>query len=231
MAKTIAIVEDEPSIRDNYAEYLRRLGYRVETYGDHARALTGLRGRLPDLAILDIGLGDEHEAGFDLCRELRALSPRVPIIFLTARDDELDAITGLRLGADDYLTKDISLTHLGARVAALFRRLAALSDDKSTERVDAGDLLLDCDRLTAHWRGGAVDLTLTEFWLVRALARHPGHVRSREQLMESAEILVDPASINTHIRRIRRKFQAQDPAFQAIESVYGIGYRWVTEPT
>jgi len=227
LGRRIAIVEDEAAIRDNYAELLRRQGYEVQTHGDRAEALTVFRRRLPELAILDIGLGDESEGGFDLCRELRALSRGLPIIFLTARDSDLDTISGLRLGADDYLSKDTSMPHLLARIAALFRRQEALRcPDEASAAIDCGPLHLDSDRLLARWQGRELELTLTEFWILHALARRPGHVRQREQLMDEANVLVDDSTITSHIKRIRRKFQRHDPGFDAIETVYGLGYRW-----
>ena len=228
MPRTIAIVEDEPAIRDNYADYLQRQGYRVAGYGSAETALAAfdLRG-LPDLAILDIGLRDEIDGGFALCQTLRSRSATLPIIFLTARDSDFDSVTGLRLGADDYLTKEISLPHLSARIAALFRRMDAMSRPVVTDgQLQRGELLLDPERLSISWRGEAVQLTVTEFWLVHSLARHPGHVRNREQLMEDASIYVDAASISTHIKRIRRKFQGVDAGFDQIDAVYGAGYRW-----
>jgi len=125
--RRIALVEDEPALQENYRAALSRHGYHVDVYGDRPQAQKAFDERLPDLAIIDVGLGDEIEGGFELCRQLRARAPQLPIIFLTARDSELDTISGLRLGADDYLTKDISLAHLTARVVALFRRLDALA--------------------------------------------------------------------------------------------------------
>jgi two-component system OmpR family response regulator len=230
MSRRIAIVEDDPAIRANYADVLRRQGYDVVVHADREAALAAFRSRLPELAILDIGLGDEIDGGFALCRELRALSATVPILFLTARDSEFDTVAGLRLGADDYLTKDISLPHLLARIAALFRRVDAASRAAQAEDVlDRGSLTLDPDRVLALWRGRRVDLTLTEFWMVHALARHPGHVRSREQLMGEARMVVDDSTVTSHVKRIRRKFVALDPAFDRIESVYGMGYRWNAE--
>src|SRR3981081_3366642 len=126
MKRLVAIVEDEPAIRDNYAAAFTREGYAVRTYANRAQAMDAFAARLPDLAVIDISLEDEPEGGFELCRQLRALSAELPIIFLTARDTELDAVSGLRLGADDFLTKDVILPHLAARVAALFRRIDAL---------------------------------------------------------------------------------------------------------
>ena len=173
--RRIAIVEDEPAIRANYADALRRHGYDVTAYANGKDALAAFRTRLPDLALVDIGLGDDMDGGFALTRELRALSATVPIIFLSARDSDFDIVAGLRLGADDYLTKDASLPHLAARIAALFRRSELLSAPPATEDiVERGPLTLDVKRLTAHWNGQRVDLTLTEFWMVHALARHPG---------------------------------------------------------
>jgi two-component system OmpR family response regulator len=135
LSRRIAIVEDDPGLRANYADVLRRQGYDVATHADRAAAMLAFRTRLPDLAILDIGLGDEIDGGFALCRELRGLSATVPIIFLTARDSEFDTVSGLRLGADDYLTKDASLPHLLARIAALFRRVDAPGSETQDEEV------------------------------------------------------------------------------------------------
>lgn len=227
MSKRIAIVEDEAAIRRNYAEALTRQGYQVQAYANRQEAEQGFAQQLPDLVLLDIGLEDEIEGGFELCRELRARSTTLPIIFLSARDSDLDTISGLRLGADDYLTKDISLVNLCARIAAFFRRLDALQQPRLSEsRIERGDLQLDMNRYSASWQGREVDLSLTEFWIVHTLAQHPGHVKSREQLMRDAHIVVDDATITSHIKRIRRKFTAIDKEFRTIDSVYGMGYRW-----
>jgi two-component system OmpR family response regulator len=224
--KLVAVVEDDVAIRDNYIAGLRRQGYRVVGYGTRKEALAGFANRFPDLVIIDVNLGSEVEGGFELCRELRARSVQLPIIFLTARESELDAVSGLRLGADDYLTKRTSLEHLLARVAALFRRVEALRSADDAETVDQGSLTLDRDRMSASWKGAPVPLTVTEFWVVHALAQHPGHVRSREQLMAAANVVLDDATVTSQIKRIRAKFVAADPAFDAIQTVYGMGYRW-----
>ena len=227
MPKAISIVEDDAAIRANYVAALTRDGYRVHDYPDRLSALTAFRNRLPDLVIIDVNLKDDVEGGFELCRELRALSPDVPIIFLTARDSELDAISGLRLGADDYLTKDISLAHLSARIAALFRRVEANAGGAgSGGQLTRGELTVDTDRLKVAYRGEPVGLTLTEFWLVHALAKRPGHVKSRQQLMDAANVVLDDNTITSHVKRIRRKFAAIDADFDSIETVYGMGYRW-----
>ena len=228
MKRLIAIVEDEPALRDNYAAAFTREGYAVRTYANRAQAMSACAARLPDLAVIDISLEDEPEGGFELCRQLRALSAELPIIFLTARDSELDAVSGLRLGADDFLTKDLSLPHLIARVNALFRRVDALRRPAAaTDVMRRGALTLDAERMAVQWDETVVPLSLTEFWIVHALAHHPGHVRNRQQLMDAANVVLDDNTITSHVKRIRRKFQASDPKFDALQTVYGMGYRWV----
>ena len=230
MAKRIAIIEDEAAIRDNYAEAFRREGYSVDTFEARQPALNAFESRLPDLVIIDVNLEDDIEGGFELCRNLRARSSDLPIIFLTARDSEFDAVSGLRLGADDYLTKDISLPHLMARIAALFRRMQALQKlEGADSSIRRGDLAIDTERMSIHWQDHAVGLTLTEFWLVHAMARYPGHVKNRQQLMDAAQAVLDDNTITSHIKRIRRKFLAIDASFDAIETVYGMGYRWLSK--
>lgn len=228
MARRIALVEDEKAIRENYVSSLRKQGYEVYAYESKADAMLAFETRMPDLAILDVGLGHEPEGGFELCRYLRARSASLPIIFLTALDSEFDTISGLRLGADDYLTKDISLTQIMARISALFRRVDALQKNMAIaeEFVEVGELKLDINRFTAHWDGKPLDVTLTEFWILNALAKHPGHVKTREQLMEAAKAVVDDSTVTSHIKRVRKKIIALQPEFDKIETVYGMGYRW-----
>ena len=227
MARRIAIVEDDPAIRENYADVFRRQGYEVATFPNRPDAMKAMRTRLPDLALIDIGLQDEAEGGFELCRELRALSATLPIIFLTAHDSDLDTVSGLRMGADDYLTKDISLPHLLARIAALFRRIEVMGAPPEKEDVlERGKLRLNLKRMEAHWTGQQVELTLTEFWIVHALVKFPGHVKDRDALMREASLTVDDSTITSHVKRIRRKFAALDATFDSIQSVYGMGYRW-----
>lgn len=227
MRRRIAIVEDDAVIRANYADVLGRHGYEVVAFADRATAQAGLRSRLPDLVLLDIGLGDEVDGGFKLCQELRAMSSTLPVIFLTARDSDFDLVSGLRMGADDYVTKNVSLPHLLARVSALFRRAELAGAPAPADSViERGPLVLDLNRFTVAWRGTAIDLTLTEFWLVHALAKFPGHVKNRDQLMSDAHIVVDDSTITSHIKRIRRKFSAVDPKCDCVDTVYGLGYRW-----
>ena len=227
MSYKIAIVEDEPDLRDNYADVFGQNGYRVTTFSNRPEAESAFESQLPDLAVIDIGLGDEPEGGFALCQWLRSRSKTVPIIFLSARDSDLDIVSGLRMGADDYVTKDMSLPHLLARVGALFRRIEILnSSNNDSTVIEVGDLNLDDKRFVTSWQGEAVDLTLTEFWMIHALVQNPGHVKKRQQLMQDAHIYVDDATITSHIKRIRRKFGAIDKSFDRIETVYGLGYRW-----
>lgn len=231
MPREIAIVEDEPLIRANYVEALNRLGYHARGYASRAVALAAFAERLPELVVIDVGLGDEPEGGFDLCRNLRARCASLPILFLTARDSDLDVISGLRLGADDYLSKDTSLHQIAARIAALFRRVDSLGQPPTAEAVlERGPLVLEVERMRVRWNGTEVPLTVTEFWMLHALVRHPGHVKSREQLMRDAELVVDDTTITSHIKRMRKKFLAVAIDFNAIDTVHGAGYRWKAEP-
>ncbi len=227
MARNIAIVEDEPAIRANYVEALTRFGYQVQGFASRMEAHQAFALRLPELVIIDVGLADEPEGGFELCRDLRAKSPTLPILFLTARDSDLDIISGLRLGADDYLTKDVSLHHLAARISALFRRIDAQNRPANKETVlKHGALSLEAERMRITWNGIDIPLTVTEFWMVHTLVRFPGHVKNRDQLMHEAQVVVDDATITSHIKRIRKKFIAIDTSFDGIETVHGVGYRW-----
>lgn len=227
MSRRIAIVEDEAAIRENYADVLRKQGYEVQTYANRKEAMAAFDMRLPNLAIIDIGLDNEIDGGFTLCQALRSMSETLPIIFLTARDNDFDTVSGLRMGADDYLTKDISLPHLTARIAALFRRQDVADQPPSPESLlHRGKMVLDIGRLTVTWDGQPVALTVTEFWMVHALAKYPGHVKSRQVLMQESKIFVDGSTITSHVKRIRKKFLALDENFDCIETVYGMGYRW-----
>ncbi|MEM6456247.1 MAG: response regulator transcription factor [Acidobacteriota bacterium] len=227
---TIALVDDEEHIRETVSFALRREGYAVDVYGDGESAWQAFEQRLPDLAVLDIMMPKMD--GRELCRRLRARSEPMPIIFLTSRDDEFDRVLGLELGADDYLCKPFSMRELTARVKVLFRRLALLRrhDDGSAESLlDVGPLRLDLQRYTAHWQQRAVHLTVTEFLILRALVRHPGHVKSREQLVQEGyphDTYVSDRTIDSHIKRLRKKFGRLDADFDHIETVYGLGYRY-----
>src|SRR5258706_13182118 len=231
MRQTIALVDDEETIRETVAFALRRDGYDVITFADGAAAWDVVKDRLPSLAILDITM--PRMDGLELCRRLRARSDTLPIIFLTSKDEELDRVLGLELGADDYLCKPFSMRELVARIKVLFRR-ASLSGDPAardeSKMLRAGPLEIDGLRYTARWRGEALALTVTELLLLQALARHPGHVKTRQQLMEEAypnDAWVSERTIDSHVKRLRRKFEERDAAFAAIDTVHGLGYRWV----
>jgi len=227
MSKFIAIVEDEETIAANYRDALQRHGFRVGVFTNRLDAMAEFEKQLPDLAIIDVGLGEDVEGGFELCRDLRSRSPELPIVFLTARDSELDIISGLRLGADDYLTKDISLVHMIARIVALFRRVEALTRPVNEEQlITCGELSINLERMSIEWQGAVVDFTVTEFWIIHALARHPGHVKNRTQLMDAANVVLDDNTITSHVKRIRKKFLGLDAEFDRVETAYGMGYRW-----
>jgi two-component system, OmpR family, response regulator ChvI len=225
----VAVVEDEETIRESMCFALRREGYQTEAFGDGAAAWDAFARVLPHLAVLDIGL--PRMDGLELCRRLRTKSERLPIIFVTSREEEFDRVLGLEIGADDYLCKPFSMRELMARVKVLLRRaaLTGAPPDAADAVVVAGGLAMDARMLTAAWREVNVPLTVTEFLLLLALVRRPGVVKTRDQLMEEAytdSVTVSDRTIDSHIKRIRRKFHAVDPEFAAIEGVYGAGYRY-----
>lgn len=231
MKRSIALVEDERDQRENCADALRGRGYRVDAYAGGAEALAGFERSRPDLTILDVILGDEVNGGFDLCRELLARVPDHPVIFLTTRVDEISQVSGLTLGAWDYLPKPVSLLVLAEKVATLLRladlRRAPPDDDGVLQ---VGELTLDESRMHVSWRGHLQDLTLTEFRIVHALVRRPGRVVTYEELMESAQQgVVSRNTVNTHILHLRKKFKSVDPGFDHIRNEYALGYRWAEQ--
>jgi two-component system, OmpR family, response regulator len=229
MSYTIALVEDDQMLRANYSQALEREGYNVVSYANRPEAEVAFTEKLPDMAILDIMLLDEKEGGFELCRQLRQLSPTIPIIFLTARDSDLDRVSGLRLGAWDYLTKNTTtLDFLPVRISSLFKMVESLRGGPNQQELvlSSGGLTINEERKQVFWNEKQLKLTLTEYWLLLALARRPGHVKSHEQLMESANVVVTNNAITAHIRRIRDKFLELDPDFDSIRTEYGMGYRW-----
>ena len=228
MSRTIAIVEDDVDQRENYADALKSQGYTIQVYGNRADASTGFRRSLPDLAILDIMLENDMDGGFDLCRELRQQSPKLPIIFLTARDSDIDRISGLRLDAWDYITKPVNLQFLAVRVSSLFRMASTIqTSSQQPPTMVLGDLELDQNSMSVSWKGQVLSFTLTEFWLTDALARHPGHVKTYEALMQTTrQSYVEKNTINGYVRRVRKKFKEVDPGFNKIQTVFGVGYRW-----
>jgi two-component system OmpR family response regulator len=233
MAKRIAIVEDDPDQRANYSDAITKKGYEVTAYASRQEALAGFDENLPDLVILDIILGDEVDAGFQLCRDLLARAPTLPVIFLTERINEIDKISGLRLGAWDYLPKPISLDYLAERISSLLR-INEVREESGTETSPTarriGELTLDQDALLVSWSGQRIDLSGTEFRMLAKLVRVPGHAVSYETLMNATmQSLVTNNTINTHMRNIRKKFEKIDSNFACIKSEYGFGYRWSDE--
>lgn len=229
MARRVFIIEDDAAIRQNLSDALKRHGFDVTAFADRTSAQQASSPRPPDLAIIDVGLGDEPEGGFELCRWYREQYPALPILILSARDSDIDVVSGLRLGADDYVTKSVSLPHLMARVTALFRRaeLIGQSGGDQEQELQRGGLRMNTQRFEARWESTVLDLTVTEFWILHALARVPGHVKDRDALMREANLVVDDHTITSYVKRIRRKLQAIDPSCEAIETVYGVGYRFV----
>jgi two-component system response regulator ChvI len=227
MAIKIALVDDDQNILASVSLALEAEGYQVDTYFDSEQALIGLIQRPPDLAILDIKM--PRMDGTELLGKLRQKSG-LPVIFLTSKDDELDEALGLGMGADDYITKPFSQRLLLARIKAVLRRSGSEASSGSKEdMISHGDLLLDSDRHLCSWKGVEVKLTVTEFLLLQALALRPGHVKSRDQLMDSAygdSVFLEDRTIDSHIKRIRRKFRAHDKSFDRIETLYGIGYKY-----
>ncbi len=229
MAHTIALVDDDRNILTSVSMALEAEGFAVRTYTDGAEALRGLMQQPVDLAVLDIKM--PRMDGMELLQRLRQTSA-MPVIFLTSKDDEIDELLGLRMGADDYIKKPFSQRLLIERIRALLRR-QTLSQDKAGAEpnpvIVRGSLTLDSARHACSWKNQSIDLTVTEFLLVKALAVRPGHVKSRDQLMDAAygeHIYVDDRTIDSHIKRLRKKFKAVDTDFGQIETLYGVGYRY-----
>jgi len=227
MPQTIALVDDDRNIVTSVAMSLEAEGFQVDVYTDGGEARDGMLRRPVDLAVLDIKM--PRLDGMELLGRLRQRSD-VPVIFLTSKDDELDEVLGLRMGADDYITKPFSQRLLIERIRAVLRRRGPVrSETDESEVMRRGDLTLDPTRHLCSWRGSEVSLTVTEFLLVQTLARRPGHVKSRDQLIDAAygeHVYVDDRTIDSHIKRLRRKFRESDPGFAQIETLYGVGYRY-----
>jgi two-component system response regulator ChvI len=231
-AGRVAVVDDEPNIRETVGYALKREGYKVDLYSDGQAAWEKFSQALPDVLVLDIVM--PRMDGLELCRRIRSRTEVLPIIFLTSRDEEFDRVLGLELGGDDYLVKPFALRELLARVKVLFRRLALLEKSGTEppapeDKCIVGDLELDLARYQASWKGKLLPLTVTEFLLLQSLARRPGHVKSRSRLMEECypnDAYVSERTIDSHVKRLRKKFLAIDPGFDAIDTVYGLGYRY-----
>jgi two-component system response regulator ChvI len=232
---TIALVDDDRNILTSVSIALESEGYRIMTYTDGASALDGFKNNPPDLAILDIKM--PRMDGMELLRRLRQKS-EMPVIFLTSKDEEIDELFGLKMGADDFIRKPFSQRLLVERVKAVLRRggakdvggaTPAKNGDLGQKVLERGQLKMDPERHTCTWMGQPVTLTVTEFLILHALAQRPGVVKSRNALMDAAyddQVYVDDRTIDSHIKRLRKKFKAVDQEFEMIETLYGVGYRF-----
>ncbi|WP_200950916.1 response regulator transcription factor [Rhizobium sp. Root1220] len=236
---TIALVDDDRNILTSVSIALEAEGYKVETYTDGASALDGLLARPPQLAIFDIKM--PRMDGMELLRRLRQKSD-IPVIFLTSKDEEIDELFGLKMGADDFITKPFSQRLLVERVRAVLRRASSREAVAATggsapkpgaaqlaRSLERGQLVMDQERHTCTWKGEPVTLTVTEFLILHSLAQRPGVVKSRDALMDAAydeQVYVDDRTIDSHIKRLRKKFKMVDTDFDMIETLYGVGYRF-----
>jgi two-component system, OmpR family, response regulator ChvI len=227
---TIALVDDDHNILASISIALEAEGYRTVTYTDGASALDGFKISPPDLAILDIKM--PRMDGMETLRRLRQKSD-MPVIFLTSKDEEIDELFGLKLGADDFIRKPFSQRLLGERVKALLRRSTpkdgAMNKEAEAKVLERGQLRIDPERHTCTWKSAQVTLTVTEFLILQALASRPGVVKSRNALMDAAyddQVYVDDRTIDSHVKRLRRKFMSADAEFDMIETLYGVGYRF-----
>lgn len=227
---TIALVDDDRNILTSVSMAMEAEGYAVQTYTDGAQALSGLQDTPPDVAILDIKM--PRMDGMELLRRLRQKS-ELPVIFLTSKDDEIDELFGLKMGADDFIRKPFSQRLLVERVKAVLRRAqnrdVPATGTEEAKVIERGQLVMDPERHSCTWDGRPVVLTVTEFLILQALAQRPGIVKSRDALMDAAyddQVYVDDRTIDSHIKRLRKKFKAVDDNFDVIETLYGVGYRF-----
>ena len=228
--RKILLVEDDEILGENFKELLETEFFTVKVVATPENVLPTVKDFTPDLVLLDISLGNEQEAGFEICRELRAYSKILPIIFFTSHDSDFDKITGLRLGADDYITKDSSLDFLVVRIKTLLQRFDTINSaakERHNNLIQLGNLELDRDILTVKWQGQLLNLSLTQFWMLKMLVENPGNICTPEQLMHAANIVVEPNTIAAHIKNIRNQFQKIDTDFNNIKTERGVGYRWI----
>ena len=226
MSEKIILVDDDSNILASVSLALRAEGWLVETYNDSEQGLVALQRNSPDIAVLDIKMPKMD--GMELLKRLRATND-VPVIFLTSKDDEIDEAIGLRMGADDYITKPFSQKLLIERIRAVLRRTLFKNSDSSDKMIQRNDLSLDPDRHLCKWKGQEIRLTVTEFLILYTLALRPGLVKNRDQLIDTAygeTIYVDDRTIDSHIKRLRKKFKSFDTDFDQIRTRYGSGYSW-----
>lgn len=226
MSYNIAIVEDDPQQRAHYADALRNTGYQVLEYESREQAIRGFQQQLPDLAILDIILGNEVGGGFEVCRDLKQRSPHIPVIFLTTRGDELDKIYGLQLGAWDYQTKPVSLEFLITRIDSLIRIQQGNSKQQADNKT-LGDIEINPVSMRSSWKSVPLELTPTEFDILSTLIANPDGASIDQLVRATRQGLVEDNTINTHILHIRKKIRKVDPDFNCIKTRYGFGYCWI----
>ncbi len=230
MQPTIALVDDDRNILTSVSIALEDEGFKVRTYLDGSEALRGISTNPVDLAVLDIKM--PRMDGMELLGHLRKTT-NLPVIFLTSKDEEIDEVLGLRMGADDYITKPFSQRLLIERIRSLLRRERVATEPQEGEApISRGDLVLDPGRHLCSWKGIPINLTVTEFLILVSLAQRTGHVKNRNQLMDAAygdSVYVDDRTIDSHIKRLRKKFKAVDNDFSHIETLYGVGYRYKDE--
>lgn len=229
----IVLVEDDIVLQQNYVDQLEEIGFTVRSYADRSSAEAGILNKLPDLALLDIGLQSEREGGFELCRNIRKVTESLPIIFLTSHDKDMDEISALRLGADDFISKDESFEKILVRINSLLRRVKIIAQEARNKPADTtlilacGELQIDMTRYEISWKNDAIRLPLTQLWILHTLALHPGQLQSRETLMSAANITHSgTGTIPVHINAIRKVFKLSDPDFDRIENERGVGYKW-----
>lgn len=232
MSQNIILVDDDKNILTSVSMALEAEGFNVKTFNDGESGFKGIQDNQPDLVVLDIKM--PRMDGIEVLTKLREESD-VPVIFLTSKDDEVDEAIGLRMGADDYITKPFSQRLLMERIKALLRRQSlnsGTSKKKDDEKIVRGSLVLDDARHLCTWKGQPLNLTVTEYLLIKSLALRPGHVKNRDQLIDMAygeNIYVDDRTIDSHIKRVRKKFKTLDPEFSQIETLYGVGYKYKEE--
>jgi len=225
----ICLIDDDQNILASLSLALKSEKFDVETYSDGISGLEALKNNNFDIAILDIKM--PRLDGLEVLQKLRNMSD-IPVIFLTSKDDEIDQLLGLKMGADDYITKPFSQKLLIERVKVILKRTAFSGEENQVNNdslIERGNLLLNMDRHECHWKGERIKLTVTEFLLLECLVNRPGYVKNRDQLMSAAysdDLYVDDRTIDSHIKRIRRKFKAIDKNFNSIETLYGVGYRF-----
>lgn len=223
----VAVVDDEPDLRETLSFALEKEGYTCRSYKNGRCAWDIFQSELPDLIVLDVSMPEMD--GLELCRKIRTVSETVPILFLSSRDDEIDRILGLEIGGDDYMCKPFSVRELLVRIKVLFRRQRAREENRNSTALVLGNLSLDSEKYRASWKEEVLDLTVTEFMLLKILSDAPGFVKTREALMELVYPIgtyVSSRTIDTHVKRLRKKIQKIDEGFDEIETVYGLGYRY-----